>query len=126
MEGGASETVLTLSTQHRRDGVTDTDERTLRFDYGDGNFGLWHFDILKSFHVKKPGRYRLRVQVRLFIKDTKGAFQPLILNPVEPRVEIPERYLPPSIPWAILVPYGSGFILCTVGIIWLVSRRRQR
>ena len=54
---------------------------------------VWRFDILKSFHIKVPGDYRLQVQVRLFTKDTNGVFQPFILPPVETKVNISKNGL---------------------------------
>lgn len=60
-----------------------------RLDFKTGNYShFWRFDILKSFQVKKPGEYRLQVQVRLFTKDTNEVFQPFILPLVETKVKI--------------------------------------
>jgi hypothetical protein len=53
----------------------------------------WDFDVLSSFRIKEPGEYRLQVQVRLFTKDTNGAFQPFILPPVETKVKMSESDL---------------------------------
>ncbi len=53
--------------------------RELNFTNWDGSNHYWDFNIVKSFRVKKAGEYRLQVQVRLFVKDTNGVFQPFIL-----------------------------------------------
>ena len=67
-------------------GVEYVDGRTLLPRFGD--YHIWDFDILKSFKIKEPGEYRLQVQVRLFVKDTNGVFQPFILPMVETNVII--------------------------------------
>jgi hypothetical protein len=53
----------------------------------------WDFDVVKSFRINAPGQYRLEVQVRMFVKDTNGVFQPFILPPVETAVTISEAEL---------------------------------
>jgi hypothetical protein len=71
-------------------------------DFKNGNYShTWSFDILKSFRIKKPGEYRLQVEMRLFTKDTNGVFQPFILPPVETKVNISESDLGKS-------PFQSG------------------
>lgn len=67
--------------------------RKLDFSHGDYTSHYWDFDVVKSFRIKEPGEYRLQVQVRLFVKDTNGVFQPFILPPVETPVKIRERDL---------------------------------
>jgi hypothetical protein len=68
------------------------DERTLRFD-----LGVWErvgqFMILQSFRVKNAGEYRLRVQARVFSKDTNRVFKPYAVLPVEVPIYISEDEL---------------------------------
>jgi hypothetical protein len=66
------------------------DERTLRFDLGVEE-RVGQFTILKSFRIKNAGEYRLRVQAKLFFKDTNGVFQPFTLPPVEEPIKISEN-----------------------------------
>lgn len=67
--------------------------RLLDFVHGYANNPEWKFEMLKTFRIKEPGEYRLKVQVRLFTKDTNGIFQPFILPPVETKVNISESDL---------------------------------
>lgn len=67
--------------------------RELRFGHGAGDSHLWDFNALKAFKITEPGEYRLQVTVRLFVKDTNGVFQPLILPPVSRQVKILESDL---------------------------------
>ncbi len=62
--------------------------REINFRWGNGESREWDFDVLKFFQIKEPGDYRLQVQVRLFVKDTNGVFQPFILPPVETKINI--------------------------------------
>jgi len=65
-----------------------------RMDFKNGDYShFWRFDILKSFRIKEPGQYRLQVEVRLFVKDTNGVFQPFILPPVETKVNVSDTSL---------------------------------
>lgn len=67
--------------------------RMLNFTNGDGGCPYWEFDIVKSFRVKEPGAYRLKVQVRLFVKDTNGIFQTYFVPSVERKVTIAKEDL---------------------------------
>jgi hypothetical protein len=67
--------------------------RKLDFKNWDGSNHYWDFDVMKSFRIKKTGEYRLQVQVRLFVQDTNGVFQPFLLTPVETKLKILESDL---------------------------------
>ena len=62
--------------------------RELRFDHGAGESQMWSFNAVRAFKIKEPGEYRLLVTVRLFVKDTNGVFQPLILPPVSKQLKV--------------------------------------
>lgn len=97
------------------------DERTITM-YTGGDAHIWDLDLLKSFRIKKPGPHRLEVQVRLFVKDTNGVFQPLFLPRVERVVNVRERDVPAPIPWGDILVYGGALSLCALGLGWLIWR----
>jgi len=83
---------LLAGNYHIQDDVIRGHER--RMDFQNGNCShFWKFNILKSFRIKEPGEYRLWVEVRLFVKDANGVFQPFILPAVESKVDISETNL---------------------------------
>lgn len=100
------------------------DERTLDLNVGDGDPGIWDFYILKSFRVTQAGRYRLQVQARLFVKDTNGRFQPLLLAPVETQLTIREQDLPRRSPGQTSVYWSFVGGVCVALAIWVWRRSR--
>jgi hypothetical protein len=93
------------------------DERIVNNQFPD-----WEFDLLKSFRIKKPGPYRLEVQVRLFFKDTNGVFQPLLLPAVEIPAKIPETIVPSIWPWQIIAQITLAFCMCVSALVWLMVK----
>jgi len=57
------------------------------------NTDQWFADITNSFRIKEPGTYRLKVQLRLFVRDTNNMYQPFLFPPVETIVRFGDKDL---------------------------------
>jgi hypothetical protein len=93
------------------------DERTLMgFDAH-----IWDLNVLDSFRIKEPGQYRLEVEVRLFVKNTNGALQPIVLPPAEVSLIVDEGDIRPRPPWSLLIACASAVVL----LVFLCLRKKK-
>lgn len=65
--------------------------RKLIFNYCYANHSEWIYEFNKLFIVKSPGKYKLRVQIRLFTQESNQIFQPYILPTTEKTLDIIQR-----------------------------------